>query len=228
MEAIVSHHSNLVAHAFDHLVRQRRATSRFRRDPVPKEIIDAALTMAGQAPSGYNFQPWRFLVVREVIQRARLREAAFNQAKITEAPVVIVAFGQREGWKLHMDAIIRERAVRTGRTLADPEKIKTAAVDFVSKVSPAIWLNRQVMIAFTYLMLAVEALGWDTAPMEGFDGEAVKTALDLPDDAEVVALLAVGRALDPAAPYPGRLQVSQIAFREAYGRPFVPMETPES
>jgi len=217
-----------VTEAFDQLVRQRRATPRFRRDPVPEETIATALALAGQAPSGYNFQPWRFLVLRDADRKARLREAAFNHAKITEAPVMIVAFGQREGWKLHMDEIIRTRAERTGRPVDDPEKLKSTAVDFVSSVSPVVWLNRQVMIGFTYLMLAFESLGWDTAPMEGFNGDAVKKAVVLPADAEVVALLAVGRALDPATPYPGRLHIGKIAFREIDANPFVTAEAPES
>jgi nitroreductase len=187
-------------------------------------VIATALALAAQAPSGYNFQPWRFLVLRDAARRARLREAAFNQAKITEAPVMIVAFGQRERWLAPADEIIRERSARTGRTPDDPEKLKATAADFVAKLSPAVWLNRQVMIAFTYLMLAFESLGCDTAPMEGFDGAAVKLTLGLPADAEVVALLAVGRALDPAPPYPGRLQVDKIAFSEIYGNPFTTAE----
>jgi nitroreductase len=210
-----------LAEAFAQLVRQRRATPHFQSEPVPDEIIDTALALAGQAPSGYNFQPWRFLVLRDAGQRARLREAAFNQAKISEAPVVIVAFGQREGWKEHMDEIIRTQAARTGRAPGDPEKLKATATNFVCSLTPIVWLNRQVMIAFTYLMLAIESLGWDTAPMEGFDGAAVKKALALPSDAEVVALLAVGRVLEPDAHYPGRLQVGQIAFRETHGNPVV-------
>lgn len=209
---------------FDQIVRQRRATPRFRDEPVPEDIIEAALTLAGQAPSGYNFQPWRFLVLRDPERRARLRQAAFNQAKITEAPLVIIAFGQREGWKAPMDEIIRTRAKRTGRSPEDPEKLKSTAIGFVAKLSPELWLNRQVMIAFTYLMLAIESLGWDTAPMEGFDGPAVRTAMGLPADSEVIALLAVGRALDPATPYPGRLGVGQIAFRETCDNPFVASE----
>jgi nitroreductase len=201
-----------------HLAEQRRATQHFLPEPVPELVIETALAIAAQAPSGYNFQPWRFLVLTDEEQRAALRKAAFDQEKITEAPVAIVAFGQREGWKEHADAIVHSSAERRGLDRPTAEKMKKGALGFVSGFNPAVWLNRHVMIAFTYLMLAFEAQGWDTAPMEGFDPQAVKKSFRLPDDAEVVALLAVGRAKSENA-HPGRLTTGKIAFRNHYGQP---------
>jgi nitroreductase len=207
------------ARLFAHLVQQRRATQHFRPDTVPDEAIELALEIARQAPSGYNFQPWRFLVLTDAAQRDKLKQAAFNQEKITEAPVAVIAFGQRQGWKEHVDEIVRQNVERRGLKL-DPEQQKRGALDFVNSFDPAVWLNRHVMIAFTHLMLAFEALGWDTAPMEGFDANAVKQAFELPADAEVVALLAVGRSRTGTEAHPGRLEVEQIAFRNCYGEPF--------
>lgn len=209
------------ARIFAHIAEQRRATQHFRSDPVPDSVIQTALAIAAQAPSGYNFQPWRFLVLTDTGQRAALRKAAFDQEKITEAPVAIIAFGEREGWKEHANAIVHSSAARRGLTPDAAEKMKAGALQFVSHFDPAVWLNRHVMIAFTYLMLAFEFLGWDTAPMEGFDPAAVKSAFDLPDDAEVVALLAVGLAKTENA-HPGRLTLDQFAYHNRYGEPMPP------
>jgi hypothetical protein len=86
----------------------RRATSHFKPDAVPEEYLEAMLRFAGQAPSGYNVQPWRFLVVREKENRQRLQAAAYNQEKIIEAPVVIIAFAIRDDWKNYLDDIFEE------------------------------------------------------------------------------------------------------------------------
>jgi nitroreductase len=68
----------------------RRATMRFKPDEtVSDEYIDAILSFGAQAPSGFNLQPWRFIVVRDEENRKRLSRAAMNQVKVTEAPVVI-------------------------------------------------------------------------------------------------------------------------------------------
>jgi nitroreductase len=214
----------------EELALRRRATPHFTAEPVPEEIIDTALTIASQAPSGYNFQPWRFLVLTDPGQRQRLKDAAFSQEKIGEAPVVIVAFGQRDAWKDPVDEIFEMRARRNDRAYDRDaaEATKQNAFAAIAKLPTATWLNRQVMIAFTYLMLAVEAQGWDTAPMEGFDPAAVRKAFDLPSDTEVVALLAIGRAADPDPPHPGRLPVSRIACRNRLGQPLTPFNESES
>src|SRR5438105_4368516 len=78
------------------VVMERRATSHFQPDPVPPEYLNAILQLASQAPSGYDLQPWRFIVVQDEQNRRRLQKAAFNQAKISEAPVVIIAIGMKE------------------------------------------------------------------------------------------------------------------------------------
>ena len=41
------------------------------------------------------------------------------------------------------------------------------------------WLNRHVMIAFTHMMLMAEVLGYDTAPMEGYEPEKVSEVLEV-------------------------------------------------
>src|SRR5512146_31654 len=81
------------------VIEQRRATPHFESTPVHEEDLKKILRAGLEAPSGYNLQPWRFVVVRSPEQRKRLRAAAMNQAKVEEAPVVIVACGDLEGWK---------------------------------------------------------------------------------------------------------------------------------
>jgi len=68
---------------FEHVVKSRRAFSRFRNDPVPELIIVSALTLAGQAPLGYNFQSRRFLVLRDSERRTILRKMADNLKQIS-------------------------------------------------------------------------------------------------------------------------------------------------
>lgn len=205
---------------FKKMVMERRATRHFTDEPVPETVLRTILSLAQQAPSGYNFQPWRFVILRDAGSRARLRAAAFDQEKITEAPVMVVAFAQREGWKEKIDAILELSTENGAMPPGAAEKAKKSALSFLAGLDPAVWLNRQVMIAFSFLMLAAEALGWDTAPMEGFDASKVRAALELPDDAEVIALLAIGRAAKPIAQYPGRLPLEQIVYAEKYGRPW--------
>lgn len=202
--------------AFASLLRERRATTHFLPDPVPEEDVNRIFACALNAPSGFNLQPWRFVIVRDAAQRRRLRAAALDQAKVSEAPVVIVAFGRRDHWSEHADEIFQDAAQRGALKAENLGEQQKQAVGFISKLPPAVWLNRHVMIGFTCLMLAAEALGWDTAPMEGFDPARVADVLNLPNDAEVVALLAIGRHAPPDRAFPGRLAPERMVYMERF------------
>jgi nitroreductase len=215
-----SHGTEALARPFHAIIGERRATRHFTAEEVPVEVITEILRDASQAPSGYNLQPWRFLVVRDAKNRRKLRAAAFDQEKITEAPVVVVALAPRKGWRERLDEVFAESVKRGALPAEGIDKAKQSASGFIDSLDPAVWLNRHTMIAFTFLMLAAEAHGWDTAPMEGFDAAAVRKTLNIPADTEVVALLAVGRAQEPDSAFPGRFPVERIAFSENLSTPW--------
>jgi nitroreductase len=211
-------------------VRERRATPHFDpAAPVPDADLEAMLDAGLHAPSGYNLQPWRFVVVRDPEQRRKLRAAAMNQPKVEEAPVVVVACGDQEGWrKGDLDdamQMAKEHGYGDDATLA---KAKQAVRGFLGAqpgsaggIAPdmGVWVNRHVMIAFTTLMWMAEALGYDTAPMEGFDENAVKELLHIPESVRVVALLAIGRRQGDDKPYGGRFPLERVGFAEEWGKP---------
>ena len=81
------------------------------------------------------------------------------------------------------------------------------------------WLNKHVMLAFTSMMLMAEVLGYDTAPMEGFEQAKVCETLKLPMSYWVVALLAIGHLNGPDKFDGGRFDMSHTVFGEEYGKP---------
>src|SRR2546429_6768900 len=80
-------------------IKDRRATPGFLPDPVPENDLKKILEAGLSAPSAYNLQPSRFVVVREAEQRGRLRQAALNQLKVEEGPVGIVGCADLESWR---------------------------------------------------------------------------------------------------------------------------------
>ncbi|HCT77983.1 MAG TPA: nitroreductase family protein [Micromonosporaceae bacterium] len=65
-----------VANSFADTMARRRTVRDFASDPVPAEVIEAAIRAAATAPSGANLQPWRFVVLTDPALKRRLREAA--------------------------------------------------------------------------------------------------------------------------------------------------------
>ncbi len=205
---------------FLQIVAERRATSSFSERAPSDEDLHAVIAAALSAPSSYNLQPWRFIVVRSAEGRKRLRVACYNQAKVEEAPVIIVACGDADGWR-NGDL---EQMLRMGREGGMPEnfleQMRTHVPAYLREhPNPSAWLNRQVTLALTTMMWAAESLGIDTAPMEGFDAEKLRTALKLPLSYEPVALLAMGYAKGLRKYNGGRFDKARTVFSEEYGKP---------
>jgi nitroreductase len=207
-------------------IRERRATPHFDSSPIPEADLRRILQAGLEAPSGYNIQPWRFVVVRDPEQRRRLREAAMGQPKVEEAPAVVVACGDTRGWKDgDLDLMLKlgnehglpesgNDGARKGVTaLLGGQSGTAAGID--GKID--IWVNRHVMIAFTTMMWTAETLGYDTAPMEGFWEDKVRSVLGIPEHVRVVALLAIGHRRGDDKLYGGRFDWKHTVFAERWG-----------
>ncbi|HEY8998369.1 MAG TPA: nitroreductase family protein [Edaphobacter sp.] len=210
-----------IAKTLKQAIHERRATPSFDGAPIPaedlKQIIDAGL----QAPSGYNMQPWRFVVVQSEEQKRRLRAASYNQAKVEEASAVIVACGDADAWRKDLDLMLQE-----GREGGMPEsyaaQARTSVTNFMSSMNTEQmhgWLNKHVMLAFTHMMLMAEVMNYDTAPMEGFEQDKVHEVLRLPMSYWVVALLGIGHLKGQDKYYGGRFDMSHTVFGEEFGKP---------
>jgi iodotyrosine deiodinase len=64
------------AAAFYRQLDRRRSVRQFSDRPVPREIIEDCIRVAGTAPSGAHMQPWHFAVVSDPSVKRRIREAA--------------------------------------------------------------------------------------------------------------------------------------------------------
>ena len=108
---------------------------------------------------------------------------------------MIVACGDADGWRSgDLDEMLR-----LGRLGGMPEnyaeQAKATIPNYLSNhPNMPLWLNRQVMLAFTHMLLMAEVLGYDTAPMEGFEEDKVHEVLKLPLSYSVVALLGIGHS----------------------------------
>jgi nitroreductase len=211
-------------------IKERRATPGFEDVPIHSADLEKILHAGLSAPSAYNLQPWRFVVVRDREQRKKLRQAAFGQSKVEEASVVIVACGDPDGWKDgdgDLEEVLRLAKANGYGSDADHARVRASVQHFlgaapqgVGGIAPsfAVWVNRHVMIAFTTMMWRAETLGYDTAPMEGFEEGKVKALLKIPDRVRVVALLGIGRRKGADKPFGGRFDPERTVFAEEWGK----------
>lgn len=71
-------------------INGRASVRSFRPDPLPDQALNDILRAATRAPSAGNVQDWEFVVVKKQDVKDRLARAAFGQAFVAQAPVVVV------------------------------------------------------------------------------------------------------------------------------------------
>jgi nitroreductase len=206
-------------------IQQRRATRSFHPNPIPDAILEKIFSLSLYAPSGYNLQPWRFIVVRDEENRQKLKECAFNQQQVGEAPVILICCGDRDAASQdNIEAVIKLGQEHNAINEDYAEKMRSMIPSFFEN-QPSFgtmeaWINRHTMIAVTHVMIVAKAYGVDSCPMEGFAQAKVKEAFNIPDTVDVCCLLALGFADEPHKRYGGRFGIEQVFSSESYGQPF--------
>ena len=173
---------------------RRRSIRAYEPTPIPAADLEAVLDVVRLAPSAFNVQPWRFVVVQTPELKARLAEAAFNQRQVHSAPAVIVLYTDMQDALATIDEVVRpgmspEQHAQTVATIR-------GIFGKQSEAERETWAAGQGYIALGYLLLAAEAHGYQTSPMTGFDAEKVKALLELPANVRVPALVAIGRGTE--------------------------------
>ncbi|MCD8487660.1 MAG: nitroreductase family protein [Desertifilum sp.] len=207
-------------------IEQRRAERSFKSDPIPEVLLEEIFRLGLRSPSGYNLQPWRFIVVRDPENRDRLKACAFNQRQVGEAPLVLICCGDR---RVSQSDYI-ESVIELGK---QHDAVPDAYADYIRQAIPQLfenhpcfesveaWTNRHTMLAVAHLMIVAKSFGVDSCPMEGFVSTQVKEAFKIPDEVDVCCLLPMGYAAEePKKAYGGRFDVEQVFFAESFGEQF--------
>jgi nitroreductase len=186
----------------------RRSIRSYKDRPVPAEDLREILRITSLAPSAFNVQPWRFVVVEDADTRERLKEAAFGQKQVGAAPAVIVLYSDiRDAVDTLEEAVHPDYPVEERPAVADGFRKGFSAKPAEEQ---AAWGTGQSYIALGYLLLAAQSLGYATSPMLGFDPAKVKEVLGLPEHVTIPALVALGEADEEGFPH-HRHPVERIA-----------------
>jgi nitroreductase len=101
-------------------ILERRSVRAYKTDPVPAEHLRQILEAGRWAASAGNRQPWRFVVVGEPEQKARLARVCGDRPWLADVPYILVAVGlpeQSEMWYKVDTAIAMETIMLAARNL---------------------------------------------------------------------------------------------------------------
>lgn len=194
-------------------IESRRSVKQF--DPnhrMTGQEIEALLSSAMLAPTAFNIQHWRFVLVQDPQLRRQIRTAAWDQAQVTDASLLIVVCADLNAWQKQPERYWRNapQAVR--------DFLLPAIHDYYHG-KPQVQRDeamRSCGMAAQTLMLAAKAMGYDSCPMDGFDFDAVGKLIHLPEDHVISLFVAIGKALEPAQPRGGQLAMNEVVITNRF------------
>ena len=188
--------------SFLELVRNRRSIRRFKSDPIPDEAIDKIIEAARWAPSGYNSQPWEFVVIKD----KKLKDNVFDIIA-RRRPAGGSGFANTEDYR---ESWMRQKS----HPWLDPEMEYQNAPVFIllygdTRTLPGLPMvvrfdramqqsiyNSSLASAFLYMHLAATALGlasqWVSLVTSPNNHLRLKGLLNIPAGVEVYDMMALG------------------------------------
>ncbi|GBQ15100.1 nitroreductase family protein [Swaminathania salitolerans] len=194
-------------------IAERRSAKRF--DPsvtIPGHELRAILDAGRHAPTAFNIQHWRFVVVSDPALRKEIRAQAWNQPQVEEASALIVLCADFKAWKKNPGRYWAEAPAKMRETY---ESMIHSFYEGREQLQRDEGI-RSCGIAAYALMLAAAAHGYQSCPMDGFDFEAVGKLINLPPDHEVVMFVAIGKQTGEYPPHGGHLPLDETIIHNRF------------
>ena len=194
-------------------IAQRRAVKHYDTNHrMSEEEIERLLSMAVLAPTAYNIQNWRFVVVRDAELRRQIRAAAWDQAQVTDASLFIILCADLKSWEKEPKRYWREAPAEVSNFIVPAIDSYYRGRDQVQRDEAM----RSCGIAAQTLMLASKSMGYDSCPMDGFDFEAVGKLINLPEDHVIAMFVAIGMGTKEASPRGGQLPIYEVVIQNKF------------
>lgn len=166
-----------------------------------------------QAPTSFNIQHWRFVVLRDPDLRSKIRtEFGNDQAQMTDASLLVLFTADVNAWKKEPSRYWSNA----------PQEVADLLVGWMGPFHEGReWLQRDeaqrsIGMAMQTMMLAAQGMGYNSCPMIGFDIDEVAKLINLPEDHVMGPMVAIGKGTKDAWPKPGQLGLDEIKFDNAF------------
>ena len=143
-----------------------------------------------QAPTSFNIQHWRFVILRNPQLRAKIRtEFGNDQAQITDASLLVLSTADVKAWNKDPERYWKNA----------PKEVAELLVNWMGPFhAEKEWLQRDeaqrsIGMAMQILMLAAQEMGYQSCPMIGFDHEKVAELVNLPAFHVTGPMVAIGK-----------------------------------
>ncbi len=184
------------------IIHTRHSVRRFVKEHnVETHEIEELITLANRAPSAWNLQHWKYIVISDPEVKSKLHPIAYGQDQVIEASFTVVVLGDLEANR-NAESVFQDDVIDGSM----PEQMMQNLIGQIEHVYanyPSYSRDGAISnasLAAMQLMLTAKAAGLDSCPMGGFDAAKLIEAFHIPSRYIPVMLIAVGKMAEPARP----------------------------
>ena len=192
-EVSVHENEEHIERTVEDVVLTRRAIRRFAERPVPDNVLLKLFSLAQRAPSDWNFQPWRWLVLRRAPERDRLHPLAYGRIEVRAAPVVVLALANTREWERAPEHLRQQ--VSAGRLTEEEyeSQLQRTFTYFQDRPDRAReFAVANTMLAVMTLTLLAQAEGLGVGFVGTFDEPGIRREYQIPEEWAVATMITLG------------------------------------
>lgn len=199
------------------IIKNRRSVNHF--DPSRKlddETIKKIIDLAVNAPSAYNLQPWRIIVVKSDEEKEKFWNLAYKQPKIKDAAANLIIVGNKNGWDKENPVWNEMLQSVGGKTEIVEGAQKGTAYSYGSTEDRRIaFAQANAGLLAMSIMYSAQAMGVDSHPMNGYDYDGVHKEFGLAEHEMPVMNICLGyfdksKTLHPRRPRRGFDEIAKV------------------
>lgn len=192
--------------------------TRFSAQDIPDACLEHVIEMARLAPSEWDVQPWRWIVVRSETAKKQLEAATHIKVPLSSAPAILICLADTLAWKSapqHLQEMVANQRI----TEAEARDALRSLREYYS-ASPEVARRTALASSFVALhqmLLAAAECSLSAYWVTEFDELKIKTHFHIPDHFLVAALLPIGYREETLPPPVPKLPLRALVYNEKFG-----------
>jgi nitroreductase len=174
--------------------------------------VERLMSLAMLSPTAFNIQNWRFVLVRDPQLRKQVRAAAWDQAQVTDASLLVILAADLNSWQNEPSRYWKDAPQAVSDYLVPAIGQYYGGKDQVQRDEAM----RSCGMAAMTLMLAAKEMDYDSCPMDGFDFDAVGKLINLPQDHVISMFVAIGKKAREPWPRGGQLPMQEVVINNRF------------
>jgi nitroreductase len=196
---------------------------RFSGQNIDDDCLARVIEVARLAPTEWNLQTWRWIVVRGDAARKYLEAATYIKVPLSSAPVILICLADTLAWKAapqYLQEMIANRKI----TEEEGHEALRRVREYYSS-SPEVPKRTALANAFVavhQILLGAAESNLSAYWVTEFDEAKIKTHFHIPDHFLVAALLPIGYREETPATAVSKVPLREFIYNEKFGETLGP------